>query len=73
MKYNIWRQCGSKRRYRDEHTANHFRKLFEKERGKKLDYYWCEYCKGYHLTSKESYLAFYYPKSYRYFCFGKTA
>lgn len=62
MKYSIWRQCGSKRRYRDEHTANKFRKLFEKERGKKLDYYWCEYCRGYHLTSKESYLAFYYPE-----------
>ncbi len=30
------------------------RKIFEEERGKKLDYYWCRYCKGYHLTISES-------------------
>ena len=49
-----WKQCGRKKRYRDEHSANHYRKMFEKMRGKKLDYYWCGYCKGYHLTSSES-------------------
>ena len=52
-----WRQCGRKKRYRDEHTANHFRKMFEQERGKKLDYYWCRYCNGFHLTSRESLLS----------------
>ncbi len=51
MSKKKWKQCGSKKRYRDEHTANHFRKMFEHKRGKKLDYYWCYYCNGYHLTS----------------------
>ena len=51
MSRDIWYQCGRKNRYRDEHTANHYRKLFEKQRGKKLDYYWCTYCNGFHLTS----------------------
>lgn len=49
----IWRQCRSKIRYRDEHTANHYRKKCERERGKKLDYYWCGHCGGFHLTSRE--------------------
>ena len=49
----IWRQCRSKNRYRDEHTANYYRKKCERERGTKLDYYWCGHCKGYHLTSSE--------------------
>ncbi|MBR6849977.1 MAG: hypothetical protein IKM88_07070 [Lachnospiraceae bacterium] len=47
----IWKQCGRKKRYRDEHTANQYRKLFEQLRGRRLDYYWCKYCNGYHLTS----------------------
>ncbi len=51
MSRMIWWQCGRKKRYRDEHTANQFRKKCEQARGKKLDYYWCGYCKGYHLTS----------------------
>lgn len=60
MRKKEWKQCGSKKRYRDEHMANHYRKLFEQERGKKLDYYWCRYCNGYHLTSQESLLEKYY-------------
>lgn len=52
MTRRAWRQCGSKKRYRDEHTVNYYRKFFEQKRGKKLDYYWCEYCNGFHLTSK---------------------
>ena len=48
----IWRQCKSKNRYKDEHTANQFRKKCERERGVKLDYYWCEHCRGFHLTSR---------------------
>lgn len=53
MNKNYWKQCGSKNRYRDEHTANYYRKMFEKKRGKKLDYYWCSHCNGFHLTSME--------------------
>lgn len=51
MEKSIWRQCKRKNRYRDEHTANYYRRKFEQERGKKLDYYWCPYCNGFHLTS----------------------
>ena len=53
MGKSIWRQCKRKNRYRDEHTANYYRRKFEQERGKKLDYYWCPYCNGFHLTSAE--------------------
>lgn len=56
MKKSIWRQCTSKRRYKDEHTANHYRKMYQRERGKQLDYYWSVYCRGYHLTSTESHM-----------------
>lgn len=51
MNKSIWRQCKRKIRYRDEHTANLYRRKFEQERGKKLDYYWCPHCNGFHLTS----------------------
>lgn len=51
MTKSIWRQCKRKRRYRDEHAANYFRRIYEQKRGKKLDYYWCPYCNGFHLTS----------------------
>lgn len=53
MSNYVWKQCGSKRRYRDAHMANTFMRKYENERGKKLDYYWCRYCKGFHLTSME--------------------
>lgn len=48
-----WNQCRKKNRYRDEHTANLYRRKFEEARGTKLDYYWCAYCHGFHLTSEE--------------------
>lgn len=53
MSNSKWKMCGSKKRYRDEHNANLYRKLCERERGIKLDYYWCPHCKGYHLTSTQ--------------------
>lgn len=53
MRKSIWRQCKSKNRYRNEHEVNLYRKMYERERGKKLDYYYCVYCKGFHLTSTE--------------------
>jgi|GEM_PF-4193624 len=56
MKKSIWKQCKSKNRYRNEHDVNLYRKMYERERGKKLDYYYCVYCNGYHLTSAESFL-----------------
>ena len=56
MDKSIWKQCKRKNRYRDEHTANYYRRIYERERGKKLDYYWCPYCNGFHLTSVEIYM-----------------
>lgn len=53
MKSNVWRQCGKKNRYSNESKAYHYKKKYERERGIKLDIYWCTYCNGYHLTSKE--------------------
>lgn len=57
MKKSIWKQCKSKNRYRNEHEVNQYRKMYEEKRGKELDYYWCVYCKGYHLTSAESFMS----------------
>ena len=53
MDKSIWRQRKRKNRYRDEHMANSYRRKFEQERGKQLDYSWCPYCNGFHLTSVE--------------------
>ena len=53
MGNKIWRQCKRKNRYRDEHTANYYKRKCEQSRGTKLDYYWCPYCNGFHLTSME--------------------
>jgi len=53
MKKGLWKMCGSKRRYRNEHDANYYRRVCERERGTKLDYYWCPHCRGFHLTSAE--------------------
>lgn len=53
MKKGVWKMCGSKHRYRDEHAVNYFKRMCEQQRGQKLDYYWCPHCKGYHLTSAE--------------------
>ena len=32
---------------------NYYKKMYERQRGRKLDYYWCSKCNGYHLTSEE--------------------
>ena len=60
MSISTWRQCKRKKRYRDEHQVNYYKKLCERARGIKLDYYWCAYCNGYHLTSSESFLEKFY-------------
>ena len=57
MEKKVWRQCGSKNRYKSEHDVNQYRKKYERIRGKALNYYWCEYCNGYHLTNAK---VFYY-------------
>lgn len=52
-KNSLYRQCGSKKRYRDEKDARKILRKCEKERGQKLDYYYCSYCSGWHLTHKD--------------------
>ena len=49
---SIWRQCKKKRRYRDENEVRKMMKIRQNASGQRLDYYFCEYCKGYHLTHK---------------------
>ena len=49
-----WRQCKRKNRYRDMHAVNQYKKMCERSRGKKRDFYWCDICNGYHLTSLEA-------------------
>ena len=51
MSKSLWSQCTSKKRYKDEYSANRYRKICQRARGVKLDYYWCHYCNGFHLTS----------------------
>ena len=48
----VWKTCKSKKRYRDEHDANFYKKKHSREYGLRFDYYWCPYCTGFHLTSK---------------------
>ena len=48
----VFRQCKSKKRYRDEKQARAVMKRRSREVGY-LDYYYCVYCNGWHLTSKE--------------------
>ena len=53
MSKSVWRMCKKKKRYRDEHMANYYKRICERERGTKLDYYWCPHCHGFHLTSTD--------------------
>lgn len=53
QKKSVWRECGSKVRYRDAGEAGKAAKKCMRARGGELDFYWCTYCNGYHLTSKE--------------------
>lgn len=47
-----WRSCGKKKRYRDENAVREAIRRVHKKREVYLDYYYCEYCKGWHMTSK---------------------
>lgn len=51
IKGMVYRQCGKKTRYKDESAVRAVKKKCEAARGEKLDWYYCSYCKGYHLTS----------------------
>lgn len=49
---NIGKMCRTKKRYRNEHEVRRIIKLCEKSRNKRLDFYYCQYCNGYHITSR---------------------
>ncbi len=55
MNKKAWRQCGCKSRYRDENLAIQYKSKVERQRGIKIDYYYCSICNGYHLTSEEEF------------------
>ena len=49
----ISRQCSQKRRYPNEGNATGAINKIRRERKKRLSAYYCIYCAGWHLTSKE--------------------
>lgn len=51
-KGRIGRQCKIKKRYRNEHEVRQKIKQCLKYRNTELDFYFCECCKGYHITSR---------------------
>lgn len=47
--------CKRKSRYPNEHIALKYASKLERERGVKLEVYFCGKCKGWHLTSQYEY------------------
>lgn len=52
--HEYW-DCRKKKRYSSEHEALRTAKKCTKERGTKLDVYYCNHCKGYHITKNYLY------------------
>lgn len=48
----VSRQCIAKKKYPDERQAKSWVKLVWKKYRKRVRYYECEHCDGFHLTSK---------------------
>lgn len=55
MNGTLWRSCGKKTRYGDEHAALHMAKKQEGLHGIKLKVYSCKYCGGWHLAKFKQY------------------
>ncbi len=53
MKKRETRMCSRKKRFRNIAEAKRSRRNILINTGSRLRYYRCEYCKGYHLSSKE--------------------
>ena len=51
-RHSDWQSCKRKRRYRNESDARRALKYCRKKRGVELDFYYCNRCGGYHLTSR---------------------
>ena len=45
--YAGWRSCARKKRYKTEKEAK------QKSKDYQMNYYYCDICKGYHLTSQK--------------------
>lgn len=53
LQLKLWvRGCLSKRRYAQPDDANRAIKRVQRRRGVRLQWYYCSYCCGYHLTSQ---------------------
>lgn len=50
----LYTSCRKKVRYRTEGEVSKARHKCERTRGVKLEYYFCPYCEGFHLTSNIS-------------------
>lgn len=51
-KRSLYQSCKRKVRYRDTAEVLKALRKCKQKRGDELDYYYCDYCHGYHLTSK---------------------
>lgn len=54
LKYKkyLGRECKGKKRYSSEHDVRQTIKTCQKYRDVQLDFYYCENCLGYHITSR---------------------
>ena len=51
--YKEWRGCHSKRRFNSRHDAENFAEFISEKHGQLIQHaYRCEYCGGFHLTTK---------------------
>lgn len=50
---DLSRSCLGKKKYKSESQVKHAAKIRSKTIDIKLNYYYCVYCGGYHLTKKE--------------------
>lgn len=52
QKHSEYMSCKRKTRYRTSGEAQHMCSRIFKSTGKQMDYYYCDFCRGYHLTSR---------------------
>ena len=52
MNKSYYKSCGRKIRYRSETDVLRALKSCRRKRGQELDYYYCDHCGGWHLTSR---------------------
>ena len=50
--FEVYKSCISKKRWVSEHDANKWAKNFAARFGKQQHAYYCRFCEGYHLTTR---------------------